>query len=256
VVLRELYPRAANEDSVEAERWWQRFEAELARDPGEWPPAPAEPAPHERRALRSPNAPAAVVGELASSGESVIALCADAELRAGLGREGVRLADYLELEADPGLAAGFDHVALVDPPPFEHLLALVGRADADGRYLHLAWGEAEWRFASSAIAEQLAQRPTLIGVFRDLRDAGTASGEELREALRGSGPNPRRAETAARCFRVLSELGLVEGLPQGGGGEVGVVSSEGTDLERSAAFRAYGARYQEANRFLEGQRQP
>ena len=40
VVLRELYPRAANEDSVEAELWWQRFEAELARDPQDWPPAP------------------------------------------------------------------------------------------------------------------------------------------------------------------------------------------------------------------------
>ena len=37
---------------------------------------------------------------------------------------------------------------------------------------------------------------------------------------------------------------------------VGVVSSEGTDLERSPAYQAYSARYQEGQRFLEGQRQP
>lgn len=256
VVLRELYPRAANEDSVEAERWWQRFEAELARDPDDWPPVPADLAPCERRVLRSGNAAAAAVGELASCGESVLALCADAELRAAMARDGMTLADYVELEANPELCAGFDHVVLVDPPPFEHLLALATGAEAEDRYLHRVWGEAEWRFAHSMASAQLAQRTTLIAAYRDLRDVETASGEELREALRGGGPAPRRAETSARCFRVLAELGLVEGAPQGGGGEVGVVSSEGTDLERSAAFRAYSARYQEAKLFLEGQRQP
>ncbi|HEX6752816.1 MAG TPA: single-stranded-DNA-specific exonuclease RecJ [Solirubrobacterales bacterium] len=257
VVLREVYPRGGGADSVEVEEWWRRFEAELARDPGEWPPA-HEPSPgdHERRILVSTNAPAAVVGELASSGESVLALCADAELRAGMAHEGVRLADYPELDRDPGLPAPFTHVVLVDPPPFSHLAGLASQATGEGCYLHRAWGEAEWRFALSAVADQLARRPTLVATFRDLREAGAASGEDLREALRGRGPHPRRAETAARCFRVLAELGLVRGAPDGGAGEVGVVSSEGTDLERSASFRAYGARYQEASRFLEGQRQP
>ena len=257
VVLREVYPRGAGEDSVQAEDWWRRFEAELALDPGEWPPA-HEPPPgtHERRILTSTNAPAAVAGELASSGESVLALCADAVLRTGMAREGLRLADYLELERAPSLPADFSHVVLVDPPPFSHLEQLASHAAREECYLHCPWGEAEWRFALSAIGEQLAQRPTLIAAFRDLREAGVASGEDLREALLGSGPHPRRGETAARCFRVLAELGLVRGMPDGGEGEVGVVSSEGTDLERSASFRAYGARYQEASRFLEGQRQP
>jgi len=257
VVLREVYPRGAGADSVEAEEWWGRFEAELALDPGEWPPA-LEPSPgtHERGALASANAPAAVVGELASSGESVLALCADAGLRASMAREGLCLADYLELERDPGLPGPFTHVVLVDPPPFAHLAMLASRATAEDCYLHRAWGEAEWRFALSATGEQLAQRPALVAAFRDLREVGTASGEDLREALLGSGPHPRRPETAARCFRVLAELGLVQGAPDGGDGEVGVVSSEGTDLERSASFRAYSARYQEASRFLEGQRQP
>lgn len=258
VVLREVYPRDPEEEALEAEAWWERFEAELALDPAEWraPEAPAG-AEHERRVRRSANAPAAVVGELASScGGEVLALSADAELRAGMAREGARLADYAELERSPGLAAGFRHVVIVDPPATEPLLRLASLARMEDAYLHRVWGEAEWRFALSALAVQLAQRPTLIAAFRDLREAGEVGGEGLREALRGNGPHPRRAETAARCFRVLAELGLVQGDPEAGGGKVGVVSSEETDLERSAAFRAYGARFQEASRFLEGQRQP
>ena len=96
----------------------------------------------------------------------------------------------------------------------------------------------------------------MIAVFRDLREAGDElTGEGLRAALRGPGPHPRGPEPAARCFRVLSELGLVRGATDRGGGSVGVVSSEKTDLERSAAFRAYSARYQEGRKYLEGRKQ-
>jgi single-stranded-DNA-specific exonuclease len=258
VVLRELYRREAAEVAAEGEEWWQRFEAELARDPAGEPIAfDGETGTASRRqALTSRNAPAAVVGELASSGESVLALCADAGLRAGMAREGVRLADYAELERSPDLAGEFVHVVLVDPPPTAGLAALAARPHAEGGYLHRVWGEAEWRLAARLLGEQLPQREALIAAFRDLRDAGEVGGEELRQALLGSGPRPRSAEAAARCFRVLAELGLVQGSPDAGSGVVGVVSSEGTDLERSAAFRAYGARYQEARQFLEGQRQP
>jgi single-stranded-DNA-specific exonuclease len=257
VILRELYPQAAGEAPTEVEEWWRRFEAELARDPEEVPgPDASDAIGTPREALTSANAPAAVVGELASSGESVLALCADAGLRAGMAREGVRLADYAELERDPDLSGGFVHVVLVDPPPCSGLATLAARPHAEGGYLHRVWGEAEWRLAARLLGEQLPQREALIGAFRDLRDAGEVSGEDLRQALLGGGPRPRSAEAAARCFRVLAELGLVQGSPGGGSGVVGVVSSEGTDLERSAAFRAYGARYQEARQFLEGQRQP
>ncbi len=257
LILRELYPREAGEGLLEAAEWWRRFEAELARDPAEWPPDEIGAAgEHERRVLISANAPAAVAGELASCGETVVALCADAGLRCAMARDGLRLADYPELEREPALTARFAHVVLVDPPPFAHLERLVSRSEAADGYLHRAWGEAERRLALSVAADQLAQRPILIATFRDLRDAGEVEGEELRSALQGSGPRPRSAEAAARCFRVLAELGLVRGDPGVAGGAVGVVSSEGTDLERSEAFRAYGARYQEAHRFLEGQKQP
>jgi len=258
VVLRELYRREAEEDALAAAEWWRRFEAELARDPAR-ARAPLDLAaggPCERQVCRSGNAPAAVLGELAASGGEVLALTADAGLRVGMAREGVRVADYAELERDPALARGFRHVALVDPPASAELLALAARAEGEGCYLHRIWGEAEWRFALSSQAVQLAQRPTLIAAFRDLREAGETSGEDLREALAGAGPQPRGAETAARCFRVFAELELVRGTPNVSGVPVGVVSSEGTDLERSASFRAYGARYEEARQYLEAHRQP
>ena len=165
--------------------------------------------------------------------------------------EGAQLADYPELERSPELAAEFDHVVQVDPPTSPDLDRLASRSPREGAYLHRVWGEAEWRLSLSVLAVQLAQRPTLIATFRDLRDAGDVSGEELRKALLGSERQPRGAETAARCFRVLSELGLVRGTPDRGNGEVGVVSSDGTDLQRSAAFRAYGARHEEARQYLE-----
>ncbi|HEX4464976.1 MAG TPA: single-stranded-DNA-specific exonuclease RecJ [Solirubrobacterales bacterium] len=257
VVLGEVYPRAAEEKVLEAAQWWQRFEAELARDPVAAPPLdPAVAGDFQRQTCVSANAPAAVINELASCGGEVLALTADAGLRAGMACEGARVADYAELERDPELVADFDHVVLVDPPPSSELLALASRSPVEGGYLHRVWGEAEWRFALSTAATQLAQRPTLIALFRDLREAGEASGEDLREALIGSALQARSPETAARCFRILGELGLVRGEPVAGGGVVGVVSSEGTDLERSASYRAYSARHEEARQYLEAHRQP
>ncbi|MFL5901970.1 MAG: single-stranded-DNA-specific exonuclease RecJ [Solirubrobacterales bacterium] len=257
VVLRELYPRDRDEDALDALEWWRRFEDELARDPERHLEAQdAEVGGYPRRILTSANAPAAVAGELASCGESVIAVCADSALRAGMASQGLRLADYAEIERSPGLCRDFTHVVLVDPPAFAILEPALSRAAQEGGYLHRVWGETEWRFALGVLDERFARRPTLIVSFRDLRDAGEASGEELRQALLGSGPHPRSPETAARCFHVLTELGLAHGTPAGGAGRVGVVSSEGTDLERSAAFRAYSARHQEARKYLEGQRQP
>lgn len=256
LILRELYRRDEIEKASEAAAWWSRFEAELGREPGDRPSLDATGMDQPRRALTSANAPAAVAHELASCGESVLALCADSDRRASIACEGLRLADWAELERLPGLAMEFTHVVLVDPPPDALLERLVSCTREPGGYLHRVWGEAEWRFALAALDEQLARRPTLIATFRDLREAGAIRGEELRGALRGSGRHPRGAETTARCFRVLAELGLVEGAPAAGRGEVRVVSSDGTELERSNAFRAYGARHEEARQYLKARRHP
>lgn len=265
VVLRELYPReSAAAEAAADERWWQRFEAELATDPAApWPPtglnvdSESTNRPIGREEVRSRSSPAAVVGELASSGGGgVLAVVADRERRVALAENGVVLADGAALEADPELAAGFEHVVLVDPPAFARHEDLATRPTADGGYVHLAWGEAEHRFALAMLDEQLARRAVLIAMFRDLREAGESSGPELLAALQGGGPHLRGAEAAARCLRVLGELGLVQGSTAGGGGSVGVVSSEETELERSAAFRAYGARHQEGLKYLKRRKQP
>jgi single-stranded-DNA-specific exonuclease len=271
LVLRELYPHGAEADDESAgdagaEEWWSRFEAELAADPSAASPPTGVKVEREmtfrpidgegRTVVPATGSPAAVIAELASSGDSVIGFVADAPRRAHLAQGGARLAEYSELEREPGLATGFAHVVLVDPPPSADLERLAARPAGDGGYLHPAWGELELRFALRALEAQLAQRGELIAVFRDLRDAGTdLSGEELRGALRGSGQFPRGPEAAARCFRVLAELGLVQGEPDRGDGAVGVVSSEGTELERSAAYLAYSARYQEGRQYLEGPKQ-
>jgi len=255
VVLREVYPSPFGGEILESAAWWTRFEAELSRDLAERPTLP-EAGGYERLVLDTANAPAAVAAEIASSGESVIAVAADAALRSAMARDGLRLTDYGELERTPGLCAGFAHVVLVDPPLGPEFETTLSRSDEAGGYLHRAWGEAEQRFALAVLGERLAQRPTLVPFFRDLRDMDHGSGEGLRRALMGSGPNPRCPEVAARCFRVLSELDLVAGKPVEGRGEMRVVSSVETDLERSAAFRAFSSRYQEALRYLEGLRQP
>jgi single-stranded-DNA-specific exonuclease len=264
LVLRELYPHVASASEADAdEQWWQRFERELSADLENYPPmglnvdSESTFRPIGRREVRPRNSPAAVVAELSSSGAGdVLAYVANRERRAALGRDGVVLADEALLEAEPELASGFEHVVLVDPPPFSHLEGLVMRGPVDGGYAHLAWGQAEHRFALSMLDEQFARRLVLIGVFRDLREAGEVSGDDLLAVLRGSGTHPRTPEGAARCFRVLDELDLVQGSPEGGGGVVGVVSSEGTELERSPAYRAYGARHQEGLQYLERRKQP
>jgi single-stranded-DNA-specific exonuclease len=271
VVLNELYPHeeteASDPEAAAEAAWWDRFETELAADPAAWPPAGLKANPEstyrpigenvgERVVCPVSGSAAAVLAELSSSGAAVLGLVADLPRRAPLAGTGARLAEYAELEGASELAREFEHVVLVDPPPFPHLDRLASLPPAEGGgYLHPAWGDSEIRFALAALGEQLAQRPVLAGVFRDLRETGEGEGAALFEALRGSGAHPRGPEAAARCFAVLAELGLVQGTPDRGRGSVGVVSSEETDLERSTAYRAYSARYQEGRRYLEGRKQ-
>lgn len=280
VLLRELHPAAPACDCPGPE-WWGRFEREL-RLPLEQSRADEDVArPHRRETLRRTSGATAAVGELVSSGAEVLAVCADAGRRAslsalarlapasppreceecgGLVVDGSRtpaVVDYMTLERTPALVREFAHVVLADPPPSPRHEALAARpvdgwTESGGHagYLHEAWVESDVAASLAALEAQLARRPVLVAAFRDLREAGEASGDLLQQALRGSGPHRRGPEVAARCFRVLDELGLVQGSPDGGSGTVGVVSSRETDLERSAAFRAYGALHEEALRYL------
>lgn len=240
----------------------------------------------EGRQVVHGTAPATVaIAELVSSGASVLAICADASRRAALangatglarfnggaaliachrcgdeeiaglkGRAmaGLALTDYGALEREPELATGFEHVVLVDPPRGE---LDVGRAGlpcstSGAGFLHALWTDAERDFAVQSLAEQWATREGVAATYRALRQIGDSRGSRLREALAGGGPYPLCPEASARRFRVLRELGLLQGTPEGGEGVVRVVSSVRTDLQRSAAFRAYSDRLAEDQQYL------
>ena len=270
--------------------WWSRFEAELETplDAESAKSHPRDAFSRTREEGRRPlggSAPATVaIAELVSSGAGVLAVCADASRRAALangatglarfnggaaliachrcgdeeilllrGRagSGLALTDFAALERVPELAAAFEHVVLVDPPRSEddELRARLACAEGGG-FLHVVWSDAEIEFADKALAEQWATREGVAATYRALRQTGDARGCRLREALAGAGAHPLCPEAAARRFHVLRELGLVQGSPEAGAGIVRVVSSVRTDLQRSAAFRAYDERLSEARRFL------
>jgi single-stranded-DNA-specific exonuclease len=296
VVLRELYPLedALGADAplhtcdCGEEEWLRRFELELNRDLESHVVGDAAPTAAARRIIRGGGSATTAIAELVSSGAGVLAVCADASRRAALasgasglarfnggaariachrcGRAqleglaaraggGLALTDFAALEAAPDLAAHFEHVVLVDPPrsPADQARVEYPREGQAAGFLHTLWTPAELAFSIAALGEQTASRPAVATVFRALRQAGDAT---LQEALAGSGAYPLGPEAAGRCFRVLKELGLVSGEPGGGDGVVGVVSSEGTDLERSAAFRVYRADHSEAQQYLERHKQP
>jgi len=300
VVLRELYPLAegengsvtrehADECGCEADEWWGRFEAELG-GPLEAEADPAPDPPGARRLVEGRASAAALLAELGSSGEGVLAVCADGSRRQrlvggsiGLSRfagsaasvacgrcsralinealsgesGGLLLVDYAALELADASLLPYEHVVLVDPAPSPLHAALAGRSpEDDPGYLHRVWGESERGFALRMAEEELGLRRSLTTIFRSLRDSGPAQGEPLRALLGGDGPHRRSPELAGRCVRVLLELGLLERAADGGAGSLGAVSSESTDLERSAAFRAYRSRLEEAKRFLASQRRP
>lgn len=305
VVLGELYPLEEPEAdegeptlphscSCEANEWWTRFESELTAPlNGESVKTALEgrfSQTRERRRVVQSAAPATVaIAELVSSGAGVLAVCADASRRAGLGNgagglarfnggaalvachrcpseeiarlggkaeAGLALTDYVALErvveGAPELVAAFEHVVLVDPPGSTADEGLVGVSATDGGtgFLHLLWTDAERAFAGKVLAEQWPSREAVAATYRALREQGDCGGDDLRQALSGPGKHPLCPEAAARRFRVLAELGLVQGSAESGAGVVRAVSSEKTDLQLSAAFRAYEERLSEAQQYL------
>jgi single-stranded-DNA-specific exonuclease len=219
------------------------------------------------------NGGAALIACHRCGAEAVAALAS----RAG---SGLALVDFAALAMAPDLAASFEHVVLVDAPRTSLDLARataprgaaaddkaalleVARAAMQGEdvsrptgsgFVHPLYSDAEREFGLGVLGCQAPSRETIAAVFRALRGADQASGADLRAALAGPGPHCLGPETAARAFRVLRELGLVAGDTNAGAGFVGVVSSEGTDLELSAAFRVYSEEHSEAQSFLQSQK--
>jgi single-stranded-DNA-specific exonuclease len=304
VVVRELYPLAEDEAEgagcgegcpADDTGWWERLERELAGLDGGRPGALLEvrgPEGARREVVdRTGGATVASLAELISSGEPVLAICADAARRsrlassaadprrfgaalpriaccrcgagsldAALGEPpaaGLVLADWTAVSERPNAPREFRHVVLIDPPPSEALGGLASTAATAGAYLHLCWGPAELELSERLLAREWELRAPIGEIWRGLAEAGgEAEGGALRTVLEGSGGYARLPEVAARCVRVVSELGLCEWTCDRGNAALRVLSSERTDLRRSRAYGACLARHQEAVRFLRSRAQP
>ncbi len=257
--------------------WWERFDRELERPLEEDAPGSRRDGGREVLDARA-GSPVARIAELLSSGARVLVIAADAGRRSALagavgiagagsgatvclrcppqeltraaaGEGRLLLTDWATLAAAHEAAAAFGHVVAVDPPatPAEECAALSGAG-----FLHRAWGLGE-DLAELCWDSEWELRPVLADVYRALTP-GRLAGEELRRALIGPSRYGRTPEAAARCARVLCDLGIAE---RGGDGDarwIGVVSSKRTELERSGAWRAYSRTHQEGRRFLQSLR--
>jgi single-stranded-DNA-specific exonuclease len=248
----------------------------------EQPAAPAPPAgpPRGVRDRRGEGAALSTLAALAGADRGVVAVVADVPRRrealvAALepGRLGAEVAVLGGARCDPGamatrlaLARGVPalamldygrlaevdlpegmHLALVDPPATTEQAAWAAHR-AEGRWLHMVWGDAEIAEALRAAEAEWELRPAVTAIWLGLRDgAPRAFGPELEAVLLGDGPVSRHPRVAARALAVLAELGLVEV------GERGVRAAAGPErreLEASERYRDCRRRLDEARAFL------
>ena len=222
----------------------------------------------------------AVVGELASSGERVLVLCADALWRRGIvesavhpGRYGatsgaivaargslaaadadanVVLADWGALSLFPDLPSEFEHVVIADPAPHPGLAGLAATGDG---YLHVL--AATHDLSQRAVADALPDRKALADVYRALSDAGEAlESEALRTALCGPSGAGRSPEACGLALRVLAEIGVVRLAPNGPAVRAEAVSSVRGDLSSSMSFRLIEKANEECIQYLSQPEKP
>ena len=180
---------------------------------------------------------AGTLAALVASGEPVLVACADARRRRGhlegrLG--GFAVAAWHALERDPALIGRYAHVVALDPPAGDSQAALI-----DERFT-VAWGDAEAQYALAAHEAGYDLRPAAAAVYRALRDGA------LSDAV-AAAPSPA---AAGRALRVLTELRLV----RLDGEAATLLPARRTELDASAAFRAYTTRLAEGRARLAGPR--
>jgi single-stranded-DNA-specific exonuclease len=258
VLLRALAPTRPGDCPVlgEDEPPWAAVERELdAPLAGPDPPGP----PVRDLCDRRGEGFAGVAGDLLSSGDPVLVVTADCARRrdpvggllGGFSEGRLALVGWERLMRDPQLASAWPHVVALDPIPLPRAEALLSALPASG-YAHLAWGRAEVDFALAAARAGLDLRPTLVAVYRALREAELRP-DALAAALRGDGRFPRSPEVCGRLLRVLTELRLVQYVPLASGGPGWrLLEAERTDVERSEAYRAYCGRLGVAEACLGG----
>jgi single-stranded-DNA-specific exonuclease len=250
LVLRSRRPCAPGEIQVvgEPSEYLRSAIAELDRAPEDPFAEPSETAGTREVLDRRGASPLAVLADALAGGGPVLAVCADVPrrvegLRARTG--GFALGSYAALQEDPGAVLRARSMVALDPPADPGAAAILR---AGTGFTHLAWGEAELRFAEQIHELEYGLRTSLAAVYRALRLRETAAGEELEQVLRGDGPHGRPARVAGRLIRILAELRLVSldrDLLA-----LSLLSSEPTQLERSASFRLYAKRYEDGRRYL------
>jgi single-stranded-DNA-specific exonuclease len=189
-----------------------------------------------------------VLADAVATGEPVLAVCAEVSRRLeGLSARagGFALISYPAFERDAAPAGRFRHLVALDPPatPIADELVRAGSG-----FTHLAWGDAELRFAVQINELEYGLRASLATLYRDLKSRGRVAGEELEQLLRGEGRHGRPASLAGRLIKVLAELELVSldrDLPA-----LEVVSGAPTALERSPAYMGYVRRHEDGRRYL------
>jgi single-stranded-DNA-specific exonuclease len=266
------------------ERWWEAVFEELD-SPLEHLPVQS---PVERlRTVRDRRGEGVVgtLSELLSTGEPLLVACADVSRRRALfarelaperfGRPAATyvssrcakspvtelggfgtalcIAEHAAVAREPGPPLRFKHVFLLDPPPFADLRSLYeGMPAGPGEgFLHLGWGPAELEFSRKVLEHELSLRAPLSSLYRALAAAGGAlQDEQLEAVLAGPGAHPRSPAHAARCLRVLGELGLVAVERSSATVRCTITSEERVELERSSAYCSYARTCKEGLRFL------
>ncbi len=248
----------------DAPEWWDRFEAAMRGDLEEKTPIVSGGRDVVDGHGDAP--PGVRIADLVSSGESVAIGTVDAARRwrdlggvKGLGRfrdgtgvagvwagspvaavtaahgavDGVLVFDYPVLESEPGLAGGYDHVVLLDPPYSRDQVSTL--ASGTG-LLHSIWTASERAFAEKVVSERFDPTARLRQLYLKLRDADRVRGELLRTLLTGDPENPVSPETAATMITVLEQVELVQSEGLGDARTLGVVSSGKVSLEDSPVF--------------------
>lgn len=140
------------------------------------------------------------------------------------------------------------HVVLVDPPA-RAAEAAWAAARADGRWLHLVWGEDDVEFARQVAEERWELRPAAAAIWRGLADGALRPwGPELDRLLLGDGRVMRPPRVAARALAILRELRLVE---VGEEGVRAVVPAPRRDLAESLRYRSCRARLEACRTLLD-----
>lgn len=230
--------------------WWERLDRELELSGKEMDSDHAdgvgEAGDAQRRELDRRDAPVIpAVLDLASTGDSLLVVSCDAIVRRGLvsaadsARVGaaspliapgaassealgfatepgsVVFADWDAISTYPQSPAGFEQIAVVDPPWSRREMDLLrsaqkGRGDAG--YLHLLWHTADLAAAQAALHLRWDVRAAAVDIWRALDGAGgSLAGEDLESKLRASEPAVTRPpESTARALRALAEAGQVE----------------------------------------------